>query len=101
VSPGHHSKTYGPDLAWTIEIPRSAEEDLEKIDRLWQRRILQYMRSDVAALTNPRDRGKALTGELAGLWRFRVGNYRVICDIEDNIQMTPIVRVAPLSKAYT
>lgn len=47
------------------------------------RRIRKYM-DEVAALENPRDRGKPMTANKTGLWRYRIGDYRMICDIQDH-----------------
>ena len=87
-------------MVWTIEVIRSAENDLARIDRLWRRRILEHLRDDIAPMANPRERGKALTGDLAGLWRYRVGDYRVVCDIQDRIRVISVVRVAHRSRVY-
>lgn len=56
---------------------------LRKADRQVARRIRDALTA-VVATDNPRSRGKALTGPLAGLWRYRIGDWRVICDIQDD-----------------
>jgi mRNA interferase RelE/StbE len=71
-------------LAWTVEFLASAKKSLKKLDRPWQKAILDYLENEIAVLDDPRSRGKALTGEKRGLWRYRVGDYRIICDIEDS-----------------
>jgi mRNA interferase RelE/StbE len=70
-------------LAWSIELTQTAEKQLKKLDRQWQQKILDYMEFEIAILENPRARGKALLGDKKGLWRYRIGSYRVICQIED------------------
>jgi mRNA interferase RelE/StbE len=70
-------------LAWNVEFLESAKRLLKKIDRVWQGKILDYLEDEIATLDNPRARGKALVGDKRGLWRYRVGNYRIICDIQD------------------
>ena len=87
-------------MAWTIELIRSARKDLERIDRQWQGRILDYLQSDIAELPDPRAKGKALAGELTGYWRYRIGDYRVICDIHDEVKVILVVRVAHRGRVY-
>ena len=58
------------------------------------------MNRNVAPLDNPRQRGKALTGPMAGLWRYRVGNYRVVCDIQDRFLRVLVIRVGPRDTVY-
>lgn len=61
-------------LAWTIEFSETSVRSRKKLDRQVSRRITAYLR-EVTALDDPRERGKALTGNLSGLWRYRVGDY--------------------------
>ena len=64
------------------------------------RRILDYMDGRIARLENPRSIGKALTGPLGDLWRYRVGDYRVICDIQDDIFRVLVVQVGNRRDVY-
>ena len=64
-----------------IEYTETARKQLKKLDKTMQKRILDYM-DEVALLENPRSRGKALVENMRGLWRYRVGDYRVICEIQ-------------------
>jgi mRNA interferase RelE/StbE len=68
-------------LVWQIDFGPRAERALKKLDRQTATRLLAYIED--AATGDPRARGKALTGELSGFWRYRVGDWRVICRIED------------------
>lgn len=70
-------------MAWTIDYTRTAANHLSKLDRQVVRRILDYLDHTIASLEDPRSRGKALKGSLGELWRYRIGDYRVICDIQD------------------
>jgi mRNA interferase RelE/StbE len=70
-------------LAWTIEITRTAEKQIKKLDRSAQGVILGFLRERVQPANNPRQWGKPLHGDKRGLWRYRVGDYRLICDIQD------------------
>lgn len=70
-------------MAWRVQISRTAEKQTRKLDRQIQTEIVRYLRERVEGATNPRDFGKPLRGEKKGLWRYRVGDYRIICDIRD------------------
>ncbi len=73
-------------MAWTIELSERAVKALDKIDKATAKRIVSYLQQ-LTDLPHPTDRGKALTGTLAGLWRYRVGDWRIICHI-DHEQVT-------------
>jgi mRNA interferase RelE/StbE len=71
-------------LTWTVEFDDAAAKELRKLNRQTQREILLYFRERIATDEDPRRFGKPLSRELAGLWRYRVRNYRMICHIEDD-----------------
>jgi mRNA interferase RelE/StbE len=68
-------------LTWSVKFSPTAIKQLKKIDKEWQKRILDFLEDEIAASDNPKQRGKILTGNHKGLWRYRIGNYRIICDI--------------------
>jgi mRNA interferase RelE/StbE len=68
---------------WRIEITRTATKQITKLDRRAKEAILQFLRERLSPAENPRQWGRALQGEKRGLWRYRVGDYRLICDIKD------------------
>ena len=68
-------------MAWTIELLTSAAKQFRKLDPPVQKRILQYLHERVAE--DPRYHGKPLSGDQTGRVRFRIGDYRLICQIED------------------
>ncbi|MCW8860506.1 MAG: type II toxin-antitoxin system RelE/ParE family toxin [Deltaproteobacteria bacterium] len=70
-------------MAWTIEIDSFAEKQLRKLDRPVQKRLLGWLLDRIEGCKNPRHFGEPLRGELSGLWRYRVGDYRIICEIRD------------------
>lgn len=72
---------------------------LRNLDKAAASRIIAYM-NEVAALDNPRRRGKALTGPFGGLWRYRIGDYRVVCDIRDAELLVLIARVGHRATVY-
>ena len=68
---------------WRIEITRTATRQITKLDQKGQKAILKFLRERLASAENPRQWGTALQGDKRGLWRYRVGDYRLICDIQD------------------
>jgi mRNA interferase RelE/StbE len=87
-------------LVWTVNYTDTARGQLSKLDKQTARRILDYMDKRVSGQDNPRSSGKALTGPLGGLWRFRVGDYRIICDIQDGAVVILVLKIGHRSKVY-
>ena len=87
-------------MAWTIEYADTALEQLRRLDKQAARRIVHYMDERIAGMENPRSTGKALTGPLGGFWRYRMGDYRVICDIQDGTLRVLVVQVGSRSEIY-
>ncbi len=86
-------------MAWTISVSDSAIKSLKKMDKQTARRIRDELR-EISQLEDPRSRGKALDGNLAGLWRYHVGDYRIICNIEDGVMVILVVDVAHRREVY-
>lgn len=73
-------------MIWKISIDSRVKKDLKKLDKTAQKRIITYLKEKIATQENPRLFGKALQGNLQGLWRYRVGDYRIVCQIlEDKL----------------
>jgi len=71
-------------LAWRIELHPQAEKELSKLDPEVARKIVRFLRERVAPLEDPRSIGEGLKGpELGRFWKYRVGDYRLICHIQD------------------
>lgn len=84
---------------WSIEFEKEAEKDLKKLDKPVQMRIVKFLRERVAVLENPRSLGQALTGSTLGdYWRYRVGDYRIIVDIQDGRLCVQVVRLGKRKK---
>ena len=73
---------------------------LRKLDKQTARRIVDFMDERIAGLENPRGTGKALTGTLGGLWRYRVGDYRVIYTVFSDVLVIEIVKVGHRKEVY-
>jgi mRNA interferase RelE/StbE len=87
-------------LAWSIEYDRGALKDLKKLDRAIQREILDYMDSRVATADDPRRFGKPLRASKFGLWRYRVRDYRIICELQEKRLVVLVVAVGHRSTIY-
>ena len=70
-------------MGWTVEVSSFAEKQLRKLDRPIQKRLIDWLEDRIEACKSPRHFGEPLRGELAGLWRYRIGDYRIICEIQD------------------
>ena len=87
-------------MAWRIEYTDTAKTQLRKLDRSTARRILDYMDHRVAAAEDPRRLGQSLTGPLGKLWRYRVGRFRIVCDIQDEAVRVLVVRIGRRDEVY-
>ncbi len=87
-------------MAWTIDYTDTARNQLRKLDKPAARRIVDYMDERVAASGDPRSAGKALTGPLGGLWRYRVGDCRVICELQDSRLRVLVIQIGQRSEDY-
>jgi mRNA interferase RelE/StbE len=87
-------------LAWAIEYAETAKKQLRKLDKIAARRIIDFMDERVASRDDPRGIGKALKGPLGELWRYRVGDFRVICDIQDKVLTVLVLQVGNRREVY-
>ncbi|MGH8729104.1 MAG: type II toxin-antitoxin system RelE family toxin [Burkholderiales bacterium] len=87
-------------MTWEVRVDRDAEWQLLKLDRPVQRRIIAYLRDRIAGTDNPRRLRKALRGPQKQLWRYRVGDYRLVCDIEDDAKTVLVLLIAHRREAY-
>ena len=87
-------------MAWTVDYTETAKKQLRKLDKQVARRILDFLDERVAAAEEPRSTGKALTGPLGSFWRYRVGEYRIICDIQDGQLRVLVVQIGNRREVY-
>ena len=76
-----------------------ALKQLKKLNKIANARIVDYM-DEIAVLKNPRERGKALVGNFAGFWRYRVGDYRILCRIQDDVLEILVVEIGHRKNVY-
>ena len=87
-------------MAWSIEVSTGAEGELRRLDSVAAKRLTSYLNSLVSVISNPRERSKALTVPYSGLWRYRVGDYRIICQLQDERLVILVLRFAHRSDVY-
>lgn len=81
-------------MAWAVEFDPDAVKDLKKLDRQVQLRILQFLRERLAPMDHPRELGEALAGSALGsYWKYRVGDWRITCDLQDGRIVVRVLRV--------
>ena len=87
-------------MAWTIEYDPRAIDDLNRLSRDVKADIVKYLDERVANTANPRDFGKPLRREMRGLWRYRVRDYRVICQLQDERLIVLVVGIGHRRDVY-
>jgi mRNA interferase RelE/StbE len=87
-------------MAWSIEFDPDARRELEKLDKSVSGRILKFLRERVAALDDPRSIGERLHGPLRQYWKYRVGDYRLICSLKDDRLVVIVVRIGHRREIY-
>ena len=88
-------------MAWRVEFERSAAREIDRLDNQSAARILRFLHERLAPLDDARTLGEALKGsELRGLWKYRVGDYRIIAEIDDGRLRILVVRVGNRKDVY-
>jgi mRNA interferase RelE/StbE len=87
-------------LAWTLRLSETAKRQLRKLDSSNAQVILRYLNRLVQETSDPRERGSSLRANFAGLWRYRVGDYRVICSIEVNELVILVLQIGHRRDVY-
>jgi len=87
-------------MVWKIEFLDTAKRELKKLDKRWQLTILDYLEDEISNLDNPRNRGKALVGDKQGLWRYRVADYRIVCEIHDTELLIVAITIGHRKNIY-
>ncbi|WP_105402088.1 type II toxin-antitoxin system RelE/ParE family toxin [Neorhizobium sp. T7_12] len=88
-------------MAWSIEFDKLVRRQVEKLDPQVQKRIHSFLYNRLAKLDSPRQAGEALHGsELGKFWRYKVGDYRIICDIQDHKLVVLVIEIGHRSKVY-
>ena len=87
-------------MTWKVEWDDRAKKELRKLDVPVQKEILKYLRTRLEGSKDPRIFGQSLSGNKQGLWRYRIGNYRLICKLEDHTLIIFVVGVGHRKEVY-
>jgi len=87
-------------VRWAYSFDERALKELEKLGTQAQREILKYLDERVATDEDPRRFGKPLRGKLAGLWRYRAGDYRIICSVKEGQLLVLVLRLGNRRDVY-
>ena len=87
-------------MNWVYRFDERALKELRKLGKQAQREIIAYLDERIAGSSDPRRFGKGLKADLAGLWRYRVGDYRILCRIEDCELLILVVAVGHRRDVY-
>lgn len=88
-------------MAWTIDFDDKAIKSLKKMGKAEAARICDFLHTRIKPVDNPRQLGRALEGQkLNNLWRYRVGDYRIICNIQDQKLTVLVVEIGHRREIY-
>ena len=87
-------------MVWTIDFSKESRKQIKKLSRYTQAQLLDYLEHKIANLENPRSRGEAMSANYAGFWRYRVEDYRVICEIKDEKLVVLVVKLGHRREIY-
>ncbi|MGA2858733.1 MAG: type II toxin-antitoxin system RelE/ParE family toxin [Candidatus Sulfotelmatobacter sp.] len=88
-------------MAWKIEFERAALKELEQLDKPVRQRILKFLHERLGKLDDPRKIGARLQGTLSEFWKYRVGDYRLICSLENDRLVVLVLRIGHRREVYS
>lgn len=88
-------------MAWRIEFSEGAKKALSKLDKHVASRIVNFLKERVSQLSDPRSIGEALSGSRLGeFWKYRVGDFRIVCSIQDNAVVIYVIKLGHRRDVY-
>lgn len=87
-------------MAWNLEFSPTAQRQLDKLEKPVARRISKFLYERVRNLDNPRQIGERIQGNLSEFWKYRVGDYRLICSLENDRLVVPVLRIGHRREIY-
>ncbi|MGD0760866.1 MAG: type II toxin-antitoxin system RelE/ParE family toxin [Candidatus Sulfotelmatobacter sp.] len=87
-------------MAWSVEVSPLARKQLDKLDAVISRRIFKFLSERVGKLEDPHQIGEQLQGNLSEFWRYRVGDYRIICSLENDRLVVLVLRIGHRREIY-
>ena len=87
-------------MTWKIEFDAEVEKELRKLGHTAQKKIITFLKEKIILSDNPRLLGKPLSGDLTGVWRYRVGDYRILAQLEDKNFIVLVIHVGHRKNVY-
>ena len=87
-------------MRYSVKTTKTFDKEIKKLDKHTQKLIISYLFKNLQGSENPRAYGKGLTGDLKGLWRYRVSDYRILCEIRDNELIVIAIEVGNRKDIY-
>jgi len=87
-------------MAWRVEFSPAADKAFGKLDRQQQRRIQKFIDTRLQTDGNPRGLGEGYAGPLKGFWKYRIGDYRLVCDIQDRTKTILVIAIGDRKEVY-
>lgn len=87
-------------MNYKVNFTRKAEKQFDKLDKSVRKQISTWIEKNLWNTTNPRQHGKGLVGDRSGQWRYRVGNYRLLATIKDDIVTIEVFQIEHRSTVY-
>lgn len=87
-------------MSWEYKIAERALKQLKKLDKAATIQILSYLDERISGTEDPRQSGKQLKGELNNVWRYRSGNYRILCQLQDEIFIVLVLETGHRKDIY-
>ena len=87
-------------MKYRLVLSENARRELKKLDKQSALLLIGWMRKNLDGIENPRAKGKVLTGNYKNAWRYRVGNYRIIAEIEDEKIVVIVLKIGHRREVY-
>ena len=87
-------------MAWNVKVSPRAQRQLDELDKTVARRISRFLYERIGKLKDPRQIGERLQGTLSEFWRYRVGDYRIICSLEHERLVVLVLRIGHRREIY-
>mgnify|MGYP005775569069 FL=1 len=88
-------------MSYKVEVTQRFEKEFKKLDKYTQKMIKSWIEKNLIGCSNPRQHGKGLTANKSGQWRYRIGDYRLICDIQDDELIILALTIGHRREVYT
>lgn len=87
-------------MSYKVEYSKNAQKQIRKMDQYTKVLLMNWITKNLVDCDDPREHGKQLKGNLKNQWRYRVGNYRILCEIEDERLIILVINVGHRKEIY-